>query len=207
MFPLSLIPPVEETGYFSSDWRMSDDALFQLARTLVHRKPRSILETGPGISSYIFFKYQQLMRKELDIVVTYHIVDEKGEWHDRFRERMAHYNFPFDSVWPVPIKEDYYDVGGLYFGEMDFISLDGPSSSGHRNSKAAHTFIGKHLGPNTVVVIDDANRPAEAALIEWLHAYRLSKFGPDLAGSCRHDTRRVWDTMFPKRHTAFVTPA
>lgn len=206
MFPLRLLPSLEETGFFASDWRMSDDALFQLARILIRRKPLSILEIGPGMSSYLFFMYQRIMKQELDLDVIYHIVDQKGEWHDRFKTRMATHGFPFDSVWALDMRDTYYNVNGLDFGVMDLISIDGPGEPGSRDCDAALAFVDKHMGPNTVMVIDDTNRPREAHLVEWINARRLSRFGDLFSGPERYNSSQVFDTLFPKRNTTFITP-
>lgn len=161
----ALLPPKDQMEQFTPDWRLSKPAIEAIADLLSRHKPISIFESGPGASSWIFFKYAELTG------ATYEVLNHLGEWDDHYRKWCTDNGFPLTSVRSVPLAQNkFYDLEKAgSFSTADFICLDGPGDSDARNSQEAKMLLAKIANPlGAIIVVDDANRPAEAALVKWL---------------------------------------
>lgn len=191
MTSADLMPPESEWPTFASDWRMSREALGAIASLLCDRRPKSILETGPGLSSWLFFRYAE------QTGAAYVIIDHEGEYHDRWRAWCAKCRFRDQCARARPLSEDgYYDLAGVAVPVCDFICLDGPIVSAARNGEAARCLLRAACDPDgAAIIVDDANRSGESALVAWLLESGFAL------------TAEVADGTFPHRKTAILEGA
>lgn len=196
MTPIQLLPTIEQAWTFASDWRISDDALFEIARVLIRYRPESILEIGPGISSWPLFRYCRLVFENEERDLKYHVIDERGSHYDKYCEWMVKQGYSVDAVWGLELtKEGYYDTAGLDFGKVDFLLIDGPAGN-TRDTAAARKFVKQHVGPTTIIMIDDTNRASELSLAIWLNS------DPDYS----YKKTVIQDTMHRGRNSTLLIP-
>ncbi len=189
MTPADLLPPKSEYPLFVPSWRMSGEALDVIAELLCDRRPWSILEMGPGLSSYLFFRYAVRTGRR------YAILDHQGEYNRRFINWCGVHGFPVSSMHVRPLAADgYYDVAGVTLPVCDLVSLDGPPRSDARNSAAAHRLLRAVCNPaGATLIVDDSNRESEATLVAWLLQSGFSR------------ERDVPDRRFPRRRTTILS--
>lgn len=194
-----LLPTEEELALFTPDWRMSQPALRAVAEHVASRKPQTILETGPGASSLIYLKYQQLSLPP----VRYTILDESGPWHEKFLRAIK--SFLNENLRIVATKltaEYYYDVPQLPKepAVYDLISLDGPADSDARGSLMALTLLNERVSSHTCVLVDDTHRPGEQAVVNWLQQLRLKRYGVEFVKTV------ISDDAYPRSSTFLTLP-
>jgi predicted O-methyltransferase YrrM len=195
MHPLSLLPPYQEVHTYAPDWRMSDDALFQLARVLCRYTPKRIFEVGPGISTAIILAYLD-QRPEGHFIT----VNHQSEWHTRYQSMISRLGFRFNyHDLAFPLREDgWYNTDQFPYGAFgeyyDLVLLDGPISSQARYCDDARKLYRALIDPErTVVIVDDTNREDEQKIVDWLIT---RGYAADV----------VTDTVMPHRLTTFCYP-
>jgi hypothetical protein len=77
-----------ETSYYAPQWRISDELVKVIPELLERCRPQTILETGPGLSSIIFYKYQSECPN-----VKYFNIDQRGPTNHRFRAHISSLGF------------------------------------------------------------------------------------------------------------------
>lgn len=199
LHPLQLLPSPEDIHLFTSDYRMSDDALFALAKVLIKYRPKTILETGPGLSTYVILKYFQLT--QMGLFPDFISLNHDSEWDKEIKKFL----FPrhFTPKWNSVIHTTKLDREGWYdysfslndLGKRDLLVLDGPCDSGARNCLAAQELYRKVVDPkSTVVVVDDTHRPAEKMLCQYF------------LGMGYYKAESIRDSLYEQRVTTIMHP-
>jgi hypothetical protein len=200
--PLELMPPIEMMHQFASDYRLSDDALFALARFLIKYRPKTILETGPGLSTYVMLKYLDLVAKpENAFEYQFLSLNHDSEWDKTIKKLL----FPGSQFrrWKNVIQAYQLNSNGWYgygfqpadLGKRDFVLLDGPCDSGARNCDDAQKLYRAVVDVGqTVVMVDDTHRPAEKFLVEYLRSLGYWK------------VESVRDSLYTSRVTSILIP-
>lgn len=159
-----LISP-EDAKRYHPGWRISWELADFLAEHLKTYLPRTILETGPGMSSILFYQYAGLVPE-----VKYFSVDHQSKFHGGFLTHMKEKGFDVSNAFIVPWEEGkFYDLGihpDAFFPrqKFDLIFFDGPPDG--RGTKEAIKFVKDHTGPGTCIIVDDTHREHELRVIE-----------------------------------------
>jgi len=179
---------ISQRKNYTAEWRMSDESVIVLDDLLSAAQPRSVLELGPGWSSW--FLYDHALENN-GLVYT---VDHEGEHAEKHRAALANvYSLTHHFIVPLG-RRKFYDVSKLddvAQHQFDIIVLDGPVEG--RSSPEALDFYASVGRENTIWVIDDTHRPEERAIVGAI------------AEAKRHVVLEVYDSRFP-RTTTFVIP-
>jgi predicted O-methyltransferase YrrM len=146
-------------------WAASADFLIILAEHILREKPETIVEFGSGVSTIVAVRCVQINGR--GHVVTYD--------HDAFfagvtRERAARLGLNVD-VRVVKLSENagfsgkWYEVPDLP-DRLDLIVVDGPPVTIHPETRGGAGLVIPRLSSNGVVLLDDAQRSGERAIIE-----------------------------------------
>lgn len=182
-----------ERACFSRDWAISRELETGLIDLLRERKPRTVLELGAGLSTIILLRYATQTGAR-----TIHL-DQPGSAYANMLGCLRLAGLPLDSVRAAPIAADFYcDSETRDCNEpFDLVIVDGPRGSRGRSSAAGVQFLARVIGRNSIVVIDDTNRPAEARLA----AQVANWFGPD-----SFNRRDVTDSVYTHRRSTLLFP-
>ena len=147
---------------YTPDWRTSDAALDCLQAILEKYKPKSILELGPGLSSFLFYRYAAK-----DLTITYQVFDHKDTFAYEHASRVKKAGFDPGNITILPLTESHdYDFGKNVIPTADFIFVDGPPAS-----EARLRLVGIFSSPRfaqSIFLIDDTHRACEAELTRLL---------------------------------------
>jgi predicted O-methyltransferase YrrM len=149
------------------------------ARTLLfylqERKPRYILELGSGSSSVLIAKALAKMGHPAERHVA---VDHEIHFLNLTRETARLNGVDNLIVFEhCPLEKQANDAPPWYSRlpeiasktKFDLLLIDGPPATGEgldRSREPALDVLAPHLAPGAIVILDDANRPGEQAIIE-----------------------------------------
>ncbi len=152
---------------YSADWRASDTLFERLAVLLAEWRPRSIVETGPGMSSILIYGYVK------DHPGTkYASLDHEGPFHDKFVAHARELGYDTSTAFAVPLAADeYYAHSPLPPGPYDLVLLDGPASSESRALRRALDMIRPWVHPRSVVIQDDTHRGPERYAVDVIESW------------------------------------
>lgn len=187
---------------FEADWRISNELLRVLCELLRSLRLESILETGAGASSLLFYHYQ---RARPGTVFLSH--DEAGRWNDRLMEHVHRLGFPSSCIAASSIRNGFYErtAPGVEANRpFDLILYDGPTLPRHRDSGNGRAFLEQNGSCDSVFIIDDTNRPREASIASFLQ----NRFGRRAFRSFRiHDQTYKWrfsTILIPQKKLRFM---
>jgi predicted O-methyltransferase YrrM len=155
-------------------WAISPDAARWLSALVVHHRPALIVECGAGTSSLVLAATLSAYDIEARLVTLEH----DGPWADHIRSRLVGYDVAAE-VRHAPLRLTPEAPGGWYdpagwedLGGIDLLVVDGPPQvRGVESRRPVIDRLGPRLAESGVVALDDADRPAEAALVAaWLAA-------------------------------------
>lgn len=193
LYPMLLMPPVEDIQKFASDFRMSDDALFELAKILCRHKPKRVLETGPGLSTYVIMKYFRLTEQPMDFVSLNH----QSEWDGFIRAWLSNQIFhrcgDIDCIKTVDLDDKGWYKYKWEGPPADFIVLDGPLESSARNSHGANMLILNASSKDTIFLVDDVHRKSEEEFSDYIKRHYVN-------------VKYIQDTLYPKRMSVKLSP-
>ena len=159
--------------HYATNWRASDDLLEALPALLSDVVPQTILEFGPGLSSYILQYYT------VGIDGLYIGIDHEGEYGRAHLARLANYGFDpsHTHIFDVAKDDQWYNIDIIEklisLAPFDLILLDGPGSDDARSCARALDLFKQIAAPDrTSWIIDDTNRQASA----WLAGTWIPKF-------------------------------
>lgn len=152
---------------YTEDWRISD-ALYQwLEELLLRWRPTSIVETGPGWSSLLFYRYAQARPR-----TAYASLNHEGPFHDRFIEHARALGFDTSNAFAVPLAEDeYYSSCPIPRRGYDLVLLDGPISSQSRALPRALDMIRPWVHADSIVIQDDTHRAPERSTVATIEGW------------------------------------
>ena len=158
-----MIPFLKEFAHhYTPDWRTSDAALDCLQAVLEKYKPKSILELGPGLSSFLFYRYAAN-----DKTTAYQVFDHKDTFAYEHASRVKKAGFDPSNITILPLTEGHdYDFGKNVIPTSDLIFVDGPPASESR-LRLAGIFSAPRFA-QSLFLIDDTHRACEAELARLL---------------------------------------
>lgn len=158
-------------------WAASADFLLILAEHILAHKPQTVVEFGSGVSTLVAARCLQLNGSGR--LVSY---DHDAVFAGITRQRATRLSLSHD-VRPVAVMEStaYGYAGKWYAAEdcpdtVDLIVIDGPPMAFHPETRgAAGPAIFPRLSTQGAILLDDAARPGERAIVE-----RWRKEFPDI---------------------------
>ena len=153
-------------------WALSPDAALWLALCVMHSRPRTVLELGSGTSTAVIAAAAQTAALDTTIVS----LDHEPGFAARTRALLQARGMAADvrdaplvprAGWP----HRWYDEQSLDgLGDIDLLVVDGPPDVDGLGTRApAFALLKDRLAPGAAIFVDDADRPAEVAMVErWL---------------------------------------
>ncbi len=159
-------------------WAISPDAALWLAAAVIARRPRLVVECGAGTSSAVVAATFAVHHLDSRLVTLEH----DAGWAEHTRGLQAGYGVeaevrhaPLRPAPGEPSSVEWYDPDAWSdLADIDLLMVDGPPD---RHGEHTRAPVVDHLGPrladSALVLIDDAHRPGELAMIErWLQVDR-----------------------------------
>jgi hypothetical protein len=151
----------EMRQHYTPAWRLSDEAMVGLEQTLNTYRPESIIEFGPGWSSWLLHQYA------VDAGASLWTVDHEGAFADEHLTRLQQHGFNTSKhiICRLSQGDKFYlpeDMAPLHGRTFGLIVLDGPV--GGRDSKSAMVTYSEIAKPKSLWLIDDTHRPSERAV-------------------------------------------
>lgn len=167
----------------------SPDFLKVIVEYCTLKQPAVIVEASSGVSSIILSEW--LMHTGSP--ARHHALDHLEKYADLTREKVRN---PHSQVWHAPLVEHlidgkawkWYDMSALEKVEqIDMLVIDGPTEDIQPLARyPALPLLRDKLSPAAVIILDDANRASERAIIQrWQQEFGLqAKFIPTEKGAC-----------------------
>ena len=154
------------------DWSLTPATLLGIAREVVSARLGSVVELGSGASTAALAALGRDFGHPTSVVS----FDQDASWLSRTREllrvvggcevRLVHAPLATDPGWPSP----WYDqdlVLAAAPDRIDLLLVDGPVGSADLPVRApALDVLGDRLAPGGCIVLDDAGRPEESAIVQ-----------------------------------------
>ncbi|QPK65309.1 class I SAM-dependent methyltransferase [Methylomonas sp. LL1] len=176
---LCLSPINFEYPVFFGGWSIDSYLGKFLTQHLLEQRPQVIVELGSGSSSLLIAKCTQKLGYTPE-----HIVIDHEKRYLELTRLLAKQNGVDSGIEfnECPLgKIDHHD-GPWYQGvqnvvgdrKIDLLIIDGPPESTHQLARyPALPVLHEHLSQNCVVILDDANRNDEKAIIKkWMEQFR-----------------------------------
>jgi predicted O-methyltransferase YrrM len=164
------LPPLRE-------WAGSPDFLLELFREIKIRKPATIVECSSGASTLVAARACQL-----NGAGHVYSLENASEFAMRTRRMIENAGLQsWATVIDAPLKRytlqdrhyDWYSIDQLRIDTIDMLVVDGPL--GRLNEQArypAAPLLFSRLSERAIVLVDDADRPDERAIVErWSHEF------------------------------------
>lgn len=193
---------------YEQSWRASDSLLSSLDNIMETYQPKRILETGPGISTFVL-----LNRLQYDPEGVYVGIDHKGDFADRHWARLSRHTGDMKclvnhGILDLARSDGFYEFtteGGTdrlirFLPEQfkaDLVVLDGPDSGEARASARAWEFYKTIASKEAIWVIDDTHRRDELMLSELIKTAWMKN-------ECQ--SYRIFDLIYPHRHSTVLIP-
>lgn len=188
----SLFVTPEMAARYKRSWRISWEVHDFLIEHLRTNLPRSILETGPGMSSILFYQYAQKVPE-----VDYFVLNHPSPYHEPFIDHMKELGFDTSNVFLCPLQNEFYQLNQVTIPKnqvFDLIILDGPPGTNGRTSPQAMEFLKTHTGPRTTILVDDTHR-SERKIVDCVKSW----FPPD-----HFNQITIQDSNFERNSTVLV---
>lgn len=164
---------------FFGGWSIDAFLAREILRVIEIRRPKAVIELGSGTSTV----FVATLLERLGLSETRHIaVDHLESYLDDTRRQLELSGLAGKTeLWLCPLEER--EPGGpLWYGglearlgdqKLDLVLVDGPPGSLHpRSRQPALDRLKPNLGPDAVLLLDDASRDAEKAIVEaWRAAH------------------------------------
>ena len=182
-----------ERSHFSPDWAISRELEVALIALLEEHQPKSVIELGAGLSTIILLRYAAATGAK-----TIHL-DQPGAAYANLVSCLRLAGLPLDSVRECRIVNHFYAESMLSDCDSpaDLVIVDGPRGSRSRTSTAGIQFLARVISKNSIVIVDDTNRPAEARL-----AAKIANW----FGEQNFDTLDVSDSVYTHRRSTLLAP-
>jgi len=180
---------------FAPDWAISREFQSVLPKLLACYRPKTIVETGPGLSTLILQRYAKI---NADVRTTH--VEHSGPAYDSLVHILSELGLFPERLHSCPLVDNYYEgIKSLISRDtrIDLLVLDGPVGENQRASPAAMDFIRRCVGNETIVIQDDTHRGSESSVIRQIK---------DWWGGTHHTEWRIQDTVYPWRISTLLIP-
>lgn len=164
--------------FFLSGWTIDGFMALRVLELIETKRPRVILELGSGASTVMI----QAILKKLNLDARHVAIDHDETYLNATRQRLQQNGFQ-DKVelWHCPLETR--EAGGpawysnvenrLQGSKLDLVLVDGPPGDLHPESrKPALYALRSYLNQGAVVLLDDAEREEEHAIMEaWKESF------------------------------------
>ncbi len=162
---------------WSEHWTAAADFLELVAKEVVAHKPRRILECGSGLTTLVMARCCQRLGKGRVVSL-----ENGGEFAHAAQNWLETYGLSSCAeVIHAPLVDihvgegtwQWYDCQDLPQGPFDLLVVDGPPGFLQPLSRyPALPLLADRLAKNALVILDDAARPDERAVVaRWLAEY------------------------------------
>ena len=164
MKKLAEILQVEEDWFpqINDGWQADEDYLIIIAKHILDKKPRIIVEAGSGLSTVVMARAMQVNNFEAKLTSMEHLPEYRERTLGWLKERnIGHYvNLKCFELTGVPAFYRY----NFRISRIDMMVVDGPPSNVHPMARYGAKRLFKSLSPGASVFLDDLNRPGERAI-------------------------------------------
>jgi Methyltransferase domain len=160
------------------DMAISPDFAATLVSLILKHRPKTILEFGSGTSTLLCgYCLEQIGEGRIISI------DHETQYADQTRESLREHGVDqFAQVISAPLREvtlpagkwKWYDTAFLSdLPRIDLMIVDGPPTwTGDLARYPAMPVLIEHLGPSSMILVDDANRPDEQKMVDrWLSEF------------------------------------
>ncbi|MDC0948871.1 hypothetical protein OAS86_05980 [Gammaproteobacteria bacterium] len=156
-------------------WAVSPDFLAYLVRYVEASQPRKIIEFGSGATTIMIASYlnsQRNINGQKSKFVSYESDENYANRTKSYLKETGLEEYVDLRIAPLRNNSEgaiWYEFSSQDYGVYELIVVDGPSISfGAEVRVGLLSIIDKIDGDNTTIFIDDANRPGEMKLIDYL---------------------------------------
>lgn len=169
-----------EYGWGNETWAADEDYLSRLIAEAEEARG-TIVECGSGLSTILLAAIGRQTGAQL------HSLEHNEEWQQRVVAALAAFGLTDNVVHHAPLKSygefDWYTVPPSMPADVSLVVCDGPPSDTRGGRYGVLPVLERNLAPGCTVLLDDANRPPEQAILSrW-----ETEFG---AAAERHQTAR-----------------
>lgn len=175
--------PLNAPWPYPGGWAASSDLLLELVQQILSRRPQLVVELGSGLSTLIIaaalkrnghgrlisidadVPYAQQTRRQLDS-------QQLSEWAEVRVTTLK--EFEFEGV-----RRPWYDIEVLQpLQDIDLLFVDGPPTRLRADIRyPSLPYFWERLRSGSVMLLDDANRAAEAAMCDaWQRSFPQAQF-------------------------------
>jgi len=179
-------PALDFVDQYDEAWRLSAPALEEVRKLMEQRKPKRVLEVGPGASSSVILPWC------LANGATYRALDHQGPYNEKHLRNLQIAGLPVDTTFAVPLLSEWYSQVPPEIDKeapYDLVIVDGPIRG--RDCPIALAAYKRWGHSGTAWVFDDANREEESRAAMIIAGNRM--------------IRRVQDPQYP-RTTMILIP-
>ncbi len=162
-----------EDGFYPIGSAANHGLLYAITRAFAQFPIRSVLELGCGQSTLLL----AALNRRLNEPASIRSVEQDPRWAERLRAAVGHEVVTSELV-PKTVRgrairhygEGYFDRGKTY----DLVIVDGPSVAGPETAMSrlgCLEVVEAALAADYIVIVDDAERKGEGALVDLLRAH------------------------------------
>lgn len=151
-------------GWGNEEWAAEERYLAEVVQS-AERCAGPILECGSGLTTLLIGAVAT--RRALRL----HSLENSTEWHARVTQALRDHGVAGVTVHLTPLRDfgayEWYDVqGGELPDEFSLVVCDGPPASTRGGRGGMLPRMRGSLVPGCCILLDDASRPAERALVD-----------------------------------------
>lgn len=168
---------------YPGGWAASTDLLLELVRLIICRRPRVVLELGSGLSTLVIAT--ALKRNGIGHLIS---IDADEGYAEQTREQLrVHALTEWAGVRSAVLKEfefegvtrPWYDTAALAdLDDIELLLVDGPPTRLREDIRyPSLPYFWDRMPSGAVLLLDDAARPAEAAMAaRWQQRFPLASY-------------------------------
>lgn len=151
-------------------WSAEEPYLAEVVRAAEHTRG-PILECGSGLTTLLMAPVAA--RRGVQI----HALENNPAWHARVTAAIRQFGLSNVTVHLAPLRDfgefDWYDAPLARLpNDFGLVVCDGPPAGGRGGRRGAMPVMQGKLAPGCLIMLDDANRPAEEELLaHWVRDY------------------------------------
>lgn len=168
-------------GWDNARWSAEERYLAEVVRA-AERTTGSILECGSGLTTLLMAPVAARTGMQI------HALENDPEWHARVTGAIREFGLTNVTVHLSPLHDlgefDWYDAPLARLpNDFGLVICDGPPAGGRGGRRGTLPIVHGKLAPECLIMLDDANRPAEQELLQqWVRDYGAM---PELRRSSR----------------------
>lgn len=168
-------------GWNNARWSAEEQYLAEVVRSAEVAKS-AVLECGSGLTTLLIGAVAA--RRGMHV----HALEHNSEWHARVSGAIRDFGLANATVHLAPLRDFgdfvWYDAPlGVLPTDFAMVVCDGPPAGTRGGRSGLLPVMRRHLAPDCLVLLDDANRPAEQELLRtWVRDFGATQ---DMRSSSR----------------------